>query len=409
MSDILEGIRVVEVATFVAAPWAGAILADLGADVVHLEHAEQGDPLRGMSANYGITPAPDKLTPDAFDVFWELENRNKRDLGIRLNHPKSRDVVQRLVQRADVFLSNLLPPRKTALGLDYETLSSLNPHLIYASMTGYGSRGPLRERPAFDHTAFWAQTGLMHALVEGRGELPWLRFGTGDHVAGAILAGAIGMALYHRERTGRGQHIDLSLFHTGLVAMAGELELQWAYGSVPLRGSRQCPRNPLANYYQASDGKWLLINMARSQDYWPILCQAIGHPELRDDPRFADAEARGVNSAELVQFLDGLFGSRTSEAWGKTLDEYGIPWAPIQTAADVGQDPQLHANEFCYHVDHPTAGPLPVVKPPFLFSETPPTYRRPAPNLGQDTDAILQELGYSADAIVAMRQEGAVR
>lgn len=408
MTGVLEGVRVVDATSYAAASWAGAILADLGADVIHVEHTDQGDPLRGVIRGLGITPAPGKPTPADFDVLWELENRNKRSLAIRLSHPQGQDVVHRLVRTADIFLTNILPPKRGELGVTYEALASVNPRLIYGSLTGYGSRGPLSGRPAFDHTAFWARSGLMYALVEGKGELPWLRLATGDHMAGAILAGALGLALLHRERTGRGQQVEVSLFHVGLVAMMGDIESVWAYGSCPARGTRKHPRNPLANYYQGADGKWFLINMARSQESWPAFCKALGRPEFQDDPRFAHPGARFANGEVLVETLDRIFATRSRDEWGEIFDEHGLAWAPIYTPEEAAHDPQLLANDLCYPVNHPSAGPLPILKPPFLFSETPSKHHSPAPSLGQDTDAVLREAGYGPDDITALRRQRVV-
>lgn len=405
---MLKGLRIVDATSCAAASWAGAILADLGAEVVHLEHVDDGDPLRGVISGLGIFPAPGKRTPAQFDVLWEFENRNKRSLAIRLGHPRGQEVVHRLVRGADVFLTSILPSKRRGLGVDYETLAALNPRLIYGSLTGYGSYGQPSSRPAFDHTAFWARSGLMYALAEGRGELPWLRLATGDHTAGAILAGAIGFGLFHRERTGRGQSVEVSLFHVGLVAMAGDLESVWAYGACPARGPREHPRNPLANYYRASDGKWFLINMARSQEYWPSFCRALGQEELREDPRFDHAEGRSVHSKELVGRLDSIFATRPRHEWGEIFDAHDVVWAPVQTPEEASRDPQLPANELCYQVSHPVAGALPVLKPPFLFGKTPSRYHRAAPGLGQDTDEVLQEMSYDAQAIAALRKEGVV-
>ncbi|MBI4307692.1 MAG: CoA transferase [Chloroflexi bacterium] len=408
MSNLLEGLRVIEATSYAAASWAGAILADLGAEVIHLEHTDHGDPLRGVIGGLGITPAPGKLTPQAFDVLWEFENRNKRSLSLRLSHPQGQEVVHRLVRTADVFLTNILPSKRAELGVDYATLAALSPRLIYASLTGYGDRGPLRDRTAFDHTAFWARSGLMHALVEGRGDLPWLRLATGDHMAGAILAGAIGFALFHRERTGQGQQVEVSLYHVGLAAMAIDLETVWAYGAYMPQGPREHPRDPLYNYYRCADQKWLLVSMARSQAYWPAFCRALGRPQLQDDPRFAHPEGRTANSKVLVELLDHIFATRPRDEWGRIFDEHDVVWAPVQTPEEAAQDPQLFANELCYQVRHPAAGALPVLKPPFLFSETPSRYHRAAPGLGQDTDAILQEIGYGPEEVAMLRQQGMV-
>ena len=409
MAGLLEGIRVIDVSSYVAAPAGAAILADLGADVIHVEPLN-GDPFRSLTILHGLGGAPGRPTTEQINAGWELDNRNKRSIAVGLNSATGRDVVYDLIRSGDVFITNLLPERRTALKLEYEDLRAINPRLVYASLTGYGPNSEERNRRAFDHTAFWARAGTMESLSEGSPEKPYQRSGMGDQTAGMALAGAIGLALFARERTGQGERIDISLFRTGLWVLGQEIQRQLTYGATVLHGPRTKPVNPMTNYYQAADGKWLMIHMAFTERFWPRLCETVGRPELIEDSRFRTHADRAANAEELVKVLDEIFASATREEWGRRLDALGVVWSPIQTLAEVEADPLLERESILYETVHPTTGqPYQVLGLPFTFQQHPAELRSVAPKLGEHTDAVLAELGYDAARIAELRGEGVVK
>ena len=409
MAGLLEGIRVIDVSSYVAAPSGAAILGDLGADVIHVEPLG-GDPFRSLTIFHGLEPQPDRLTPEQINSGWELDNRNKRSLVVGLNSNAGRQIVYDLIRSGDVFITNLLPERLAALKLEYEDLRALNPRLIYASLTGFGPNNEERNRRAFDHTAFWARAGLMESLSEGASEKPYLRAGMGDQAAGMALAGAIGLALFSRERTGQGDRVDLSLFRTGLWVMGQEIQRQLTYGATVLHGPRTKPVNPMTNYYLARDGKWLMIHMSFTERFWPRLCETIGRAELIEDPRFRTHADRAANAEELVQVLDEIFATASREEWGRRLDALGVVWSPIQTLAEVEADPLLEREPILYETVHPATGrPFQILGLPYSFERHPAELRRVAPGLGEHTDTILAELGYDPARVAELRGEGVIK
>lgn len=409
MAGLLEGIRVVDVSSYVAAPAGAAILADLGADVIHVE-ALGGDPFRSLTIFTGLQPAPGRATPEQINSGFELDNRNKRSIAVALGTAAGREIVADLVRSADVFVTNVLPERLTALKLDYNDLRPLNPRLIYAALSGYGVKNEEKDRRAFDHTAFWARAGLMETISEGAEEKPYLRAGMGDQTAGMALAGAVGLALFSREKTGEGQRVDLSLFRTGLWVMGQEIQRQLTYGATVPHGPRVEPVNPMTNYYRAGDGKWLMIHMSFTEKFWPRLCETIGRPDLIGDERFATHSARAAHNRELVRELDQAFAAASRSEWGRRLDDLGVVWSPIQTLEEVEQDPLLEQESLVFETTHPATGqPYRVLKNPYVFEKYPVQFRSLAPRLGEHTDEVLGQIGYSVDKIAALRQEGVVR
>lgn len=402
MAGPLQGVQVIELAQWVAAPGACAILADWGAEVVKVE-PPAGDALRGFMALAASLSAP-----TSFNYFWEHDNRNKKSLVVDLKHPRGREIIYRLVGKADVLVSNLLPSRLRGFGLEYEALSQLNPRLVWANLTGYGRAGPEGERKGFDYAAFWARAGIMGMLGEPEG-LPYpQRPGLGDHMASMLLAGAIAAALFNREHTGQGQAVDVSLFNTGVWAMAMDISGVLITGQEPPKVSRRQAGNPLFNYYRTSDGRWLQLAMIQSDVYWPAFCRALSREDWQEDPRFRSHALRRENSAQLIALLDGVFATRPLKGWGERLDGEGLIWAPAQTLLEVTQDPQAQAAGFFTPVSHPTAGEIRLVRSPAKFSATPASIHHPAPELGQHTEEVLLEAGYSWEDIASLKEAGVI-
>jgi len=397
MSGPLEGIRVVEIASFVAAPAAGTLLADLGADVIKVEVPE-GELMRGSTPHHsGYTGSP---FPES--AHFQMDNRGKRSLALDLVHPPALEALRRLIGTADIVLTNLLPARQRRFGVDAATLRAQRPELIYASLSGYGSQGPDCERPAFDYAAYWARTGFMDLLRDEGSDPSWQRGGIGDHAAGLALTTGILAALRTRDATGAGQVVEVSLMHTGFYVLGNDVAPALVTGQQPRRHDRKRPRNPLWNQYPTSDERWLFLVMIDSERYWPALCEALDRRDLVDDTRFNGARPRFRNAVELVEILDAAFRARTLAEWEKHLGSFPLIWAPVRTVAEAIQDPQARAAGMFSQVDHPTAGRFESVAPPVRLSAHPMPGNRPAPALGANNEEILKELGLGADEISAV-------
>src|SRR5262245_25539712 len=286
----LKGIKVVEMGIWVAGPAAAAVLGDWGAEVIKIENPAGGDPVRALAA-LGM-PATLPVNPSV-----ELDNRNKRSVAVNVQTPAGLEVMRRLLRAADVFVTNLRAAALARARLSYDDVRQENPRIIYAALSGYGSRGPEKDRAAFDYAAFWARAGAMASLGEPDGPPPSQRPAMGDHPAGLSLAGAVSAALYHRERSGEGQEIHLSLFHAGMWMMATDVQTCLLTGLAPAPMGRAVP-NPLWNHYKAKDEKWFHLVMLQADRYWPQFCQAIARPELTNDERFATIGIRTRHSLE---------------------------------------------------------------------------------------------------------------
>jgi crotonobetainyl-CoA:carnitine CoA-transferase CaiB-like acyl-CoA transferase len=397
----LSGIKVVEMGIFVAGPATAAVLGDWGADVVKIENPAGGDPIRALMA-LGLVPVEPEINP-----ALELDNRNKRSITIDVQKPEGRELVLRLIRDADVFVSNLRQDALKRAGLSYDDMETVNPRIIYACVSGYGTRGPDMNRAAFDYAAFWARSGAMASLGEPGDPPPTQRPAMGDHPAGLALAGAVSAALYHREKTGRGQEIHLSLFQSGLWMMASDIQIALLLGVGYVPTGRLVP-NPLWNHYQAKDGKWFHLVMLQADRYWPKFCPAIGHPELLNDERYAGIRKRAENAASLIELLDRVFAEKTREEWAKVFDEHEFIWAPVQSVLEASCDAQALALGAFEKVQHRTGQEIRLVKSPVEFGATPATIRRTAPELGEHTEEVLLELGYPWEEISSLRDRGVI-
>jgi crotonobetainyl-CoA:carnitine CoA-transferase CaiB-like acyl-CoA transferase len=399
MEGPLAGVRVLELGIWVAVPSAAAVLADWGARVVKIEPPD-GDPLRGLAAT-GLVP----YQPDVNPAF-QLDNRGKRSIVLDLRAPGGRDVAHALVRQSDVFVSNLRRQKLVALGMGFEMLRALNPRLVYATLTGYGVDGPERDRAAFDYAAFWARAGIMASLGEPEGPPPTQRPGMGDHMTGLGMAGAIAAALLARERTGEGQEIRMSLFQAGMWMLASDIQAAITTGYCHTPGGRAAAPNPLFNFYRTKDERWLHLIMLQPDRHWPAFCGAIGRPDLTTDARFADALVRFRHAHELIAILDPLFATRTFAEWAAVLDESGCFWGAVQSVADVVSDPQAEAIGAFAETRLPDGRPLRVVRSPVAFGATPAEVVGPAPELGQHTEEVLLEAGYTWEDIARLKAAG---
>jgi len=398
---ILRGLRVVELAVWVARPGAGGVLADWGAEVVKIEPPE-GDPCRSLFMALAGLREP-KSPP------FDLDNRGKRSVVLDTRDPEARRLARRLVVGADVFVTNLRPDALEKLGLDWESLAPECPRLVYGSVTGYGLRGPERDRAAYDVGAFWARTGAEHIMFPPGVEPHGIRGGFGDHVTALALVSGIMAALYQRERTGRGQRVATSLLRTGLYCVGWDTGIRLRFGTVAPSLPRGEALNPVLNQYRCSQGRWFWLLGLEAERHWPKLARAVERPELTADPRFASARERRKNAHALVELLDAIFATRTLAEWSRRFDEVDLWWAPVQNQDEVVADPQVQAMDGIVSVPEAGGeGRFQAVATPLEFSAAAVGPQGPPPRLGEHTDAVLAELGLSAEEIRALRERGAL-
>ena len=399
MPGPLEGIRVVEMGVWVAGPSCAAILCDWGAEVIKLE-PPTGDPFRGLFAS--ALGAPGALNPP-----FEVDNRGKRSVAVNLEHDTGRDIARKLIDRADVFVTNMRPRVLDQFGLNYATLSKANPKLVYCQITGYGADGPNRDRAAYDIGAFWARSGIAATLVPKGAPLPQQRGGMGDHMTGMGAVGAVCAALLARERTGKGQRVAVSLLRVGTYMMSWDVMLALRL-NIPVKAyDREHAVNPIINCFRTKDGRWFWLLLLQADRHWPDLCRAVGREDLMRDDRFADIAVRREHAPELVEELDAAFATKTLAEWGKVLDRENVWWAPVNTVNDVIADEVAHEAGVFRDVEGPD-GPVPFVATPADFSAAEAGPRGLSPELGQHTEEVLLELGYDWDAIIALKEQGAI-
>ncbi len=405
MASGLQGIKVVETASVIAGPMAGRLLADWGADVIHIDL-----PVRRARAQVRQSPsdgamlAGSKAIVSDIDYGAQNHNRNKRGMTLDLSHERGQEIIYKLLEKADVFLSNFRQRELVKFKLEYDTLSQLNPGLIYANLTGYGRKGPDREKPAYEPTAYFCRTGIFHVTP-----MPATQpIGFGDYITGLTLAYGILTALLIRERTGIGQEVDASLFNSGVFAISWDIAGALVTGKDRQPGERKDVTQALNNSYQTKDGRWLRVAVNQPDIYWSRFCKAVERENLEHDPRFASSQAMIENHEALFHVLEEVFLTRTLEEWKPRLTEAGLPWDPVQTLPEVINDPQARANDLFVPLDHPTYGRLEVVSNPIKLSKTPETIRMPAPELDQDTEEVLSELGYTGQDIEQLREQGVI-
>jgi len=396
---MLEGIRVVEMATYIAAPSAGGMLADWGADVIKIE-AREGDPIRHFFANIGTEL-------DGNPVF-DLDNRGKRSVALDFSTQEGADAVHKMLANADVFLTNLRPGSLKRAGLDWDILHKHYPKLIFASVTGYGIEGPEADRPGFDIAAFWARAGV-GSLFAPKGEDPvQLRTAFGDHVTGQATAAGICAALVERGKTGKGRLVETSLLRTGIYSLGCDMAIQLKFGRVASTKRREESINPVNNFFKSRDGFWLCLVPRQSSKDWPEICKALGHEEWLVDPKFENSKTRRANGPELVGLMDEAFAQHTLEEWHTKLDEAHLVWAPVQTPAQVASDPQAEAaGAFVNTPDH-NGGTFRAPATPVRFHGADDGPKGPSPLVGQHTDEVLLEAGFSTDEISDLRSKAVV-
>ena len=402
MKGPLADITVIEVDNYMAAPSAGAILADLGARVVKVEPLT-GDPMRGIGR-----PAKVEGPLKGYDFGFDVDNRGKLSIAVALDTEDGAAVVQRLVAGAQVFMCNLMPQRQRRFGLDPETLMAANPSLVHATLTGYGTNGPDATRPGYDVTAFFARSGLYDAMREGDdGEVPMARPAQGDHTAGLALFGAIVAALRVAERTGEGQVVETSLYESAIWSQATDFGTTAVDRAPVRRRSRHQQLTPAANRYPCGDGKWIVLNTL-GPNAFEKLARALEQPEWLEDPRFKEPKGRYEHMAELVDAIDAILARKSRDEWGAIFDREGLVWGPVLSLDEVAVDPQAEAIGMFPEIEHPSLGRYRTVRVPMRFARAEVKPRGPAPGVGQHTREVLAAGGYTDEEVDRLFENGVV-
>jgi crotonobetainyl-CoA:carnitine CoA-transferase CaiB-like acyl-CoA transferase len=405
MLGVLDGVRVIELATWGFIPAAGVALADWGAEVIKVENPLHGDPMRGL-VSAALTPPGQRPVSYMFQTF----SRNKSSVGIDLSNETGRDALYRLVASADVFLTNYLAPVRRKLRVDVDDLARVNPNLVYARGSGLGPRGGEADTGGFDLASYWSRGGVAYVSTPADAEFPPPMPGAafGDLQSGLYAAGGVAGALFARERTGAAQVVDISLLGAAVWGTAPHIAASSLFDidAMP-RSDHQSAHNPIANTYRTSDGRFVALVMLESDRFWGPLVELVGRPDLAADSRFVDAAARNANSKACIAELDAIFAARTADEWRDVLGRQRGVWAIVQSPRETRCDAQVVANGYVESMDLDGDASLTVAMPPVQFNGDQPT-PRPAPELGADTDRVLLELGYDWDQLVEMKVAGAI-
>ena len=400
---MLEGLKVIEMATYVAAPAAGAMLRDWGADVTKIEPLN-GCPMRrffeGMKSNVPIEGNP----------IFTLDNRGKKGITINTSDQKGADIVRKMINDADVFLTNVRPQSLESAKLDHKTLMKINPRLIYCSLTGYGLEGGEKNKPGFDIAAYWSRSGMAH-LTQRKGEEPLpIRTASGDHITAISTVSGILAALYERGNTGVGKLVETSLVRTGIYSIGSDMALQLKFGRVPSTKNRDQQINPLFNFFKTKDDRWICLSPRAGGDYdMPKVVRAIGKEEWLNNDKFNSNQARRENASEFIKEMDKAFSNHTLSEWGNKLDAEDLVWSPVQNLKEVSMDSQAIASgAFSEVEDQDCSESYKTVSSPVRFHNSDDGPKGPAPKLGQDNFKVLNELGIGNNEINSLIDEGVV-
>jgi crotonobetainyl-CoA:carnitine CoA-transferase CaiB-like acyl-CoA transferase len=396
---LFDGLKVLDCASFIAAPATATVLSDFGADVIKLEPPEAGDPYRNLSTLPGYPVSN-------HNYAWMLDARNKKSLAVDLAKPEGQAILRRLVTQSDIFITNYPFPVRRRLEIAYENLAPLNERLIYASFTGYGETGDEVNKPGFDSNAWWGRSGLMDMVRPDVTGAPARSVpGMGDHASAMSLLSGILMALYRRDRTGKGGKVSSSLVANGVWSNACFAQASLCGADVKIRPSRDQAVNALANHYQCKDGRWLILSLLNEERQWPVLAKCLGVADLVADPRFAEKKSRHINAQALIGLFDKAFASRTLSEWRRILDEAGLIFGVVATVNEIPNDKQmLDAGVLVPFADDTM---LTVNSPVWLEGEDKVRPRHP-PGLGQHTDEVLRAAGYDKVEIERLRASNVV-
>lgn len=396
---IFEGLKVLDCASFIAAPAAATILSDFGATVIKIEPPGGGDPFRRLPELPGNPRS-------VHNYAWILEARNKRSLALDLATAEGQAVLRRLLIETDVFITNFPPAVRRRLGITYEDLGPSNPRLIYASLSGYGEIGTEASKPGFDSNAWWARSGLMDVVRSEAGATPARSVpGMGDHPSAVALYAAIVTALYRREHTAKGGQVATSLMANGVWSNGYFIQASLCGANVEPRPRREHAFSALSNHYQCRDGRWLILSLLNEDRQWPILVGCLDRSDLLDDPLFATRPARHANARALIAILDEVFATRDLGAWRAILDAAGLIFGVVATVDDIAGDEQMRVNDVVVEFENDAM--LTINSPLWVEGADKVRPRRP-PALGEHSDEILRAAGYDDAAIRELRVNGIV-
>ena len=400
---MLEGLKVIEMATYVAAPAAGAMLRDWGAEVIKVEPLN-GCPMRrffeGMKSNIPIEGNP----------IFTLDNRGKKGISINTSDEKGADIVRELIKDADIFLTNVRPQSLESAKLDHESLLKVNPKLIYCSLTGYGLEGEEKNRPGFDVAAYWSRSGMAH-LTQRKGEEPLpIRTASGDHITAISTVSGILAAVYERTKTGKGKVVETSLLRTGIYSLSSDMALQLKFGRVPSTKKRDEQINPIFNFFKTKDDRWICLSPRAGGDYdLPKVVRALGKEEWLKNEKFNTNQARRENAKEFIDEMDKAFSQYTMSEWGEKLDEQDLIWSPVQNLKEVSKDKQaIDSGAFSEVEDQDCEENYTTVSSPVRFHNSNDGPKGPAPKLGQDNFEVLKSIGINEDQINELIDRGIV-
>jgi crotonobetainyl-CoA:carnitine CoA-transferase CaiB-like acyl-CoA transferase len=402
VSDYLfSGLKVIDCATVIAAPAAAMMLADYGADVIKIEQPGEGDMLR-MLGDIPTTPYADS------DWFWQLDGRNKRGVALDLKQPAGMEILRKLVAGCDVFITNQPYSVRESLGITYEDLKPLNPGMIYASLTAYGEKGPERKRKGFDQLAYWARSGLMELMREP-GTRPTQGLpGMGDHPTGVALYAGIVTALLNRERSGEGSLVETSLLANGLWSAAGIAQGAMADGDMPLYRSLNESPPAMMLPYQTLDGRWLQFNMIRNEDLQSLLFVALEVPEILADARFSSQELMFENRELLGLELQNIIEQQTAKHWLTIFDAFDLPVNLVALVEESKTDPQVLQNQMVVAPEDDRIKTPLIIEHPIQISNVPKVGPICAPALGEHTNEVLADLGYTVEQVTRLRESGVI-
>lgn len=397
----LEGIRVVEVASWLAAPCCASLLSDLGASVIKVE-PPGGETYRRL---FDVMMGED----NAVHPSYQFDNRGKRGVCVNLEEAAGVDLVHKLISDADIFITNLTQERIERYRLTDQDIHAITPSAIYAVLSGFGTHGPDAHRQAFDQTAFWARSGAMSVFGD-RDDGPLIsRGGYGDRTTGLNLLAAILAALRVRDQTGEGQRVEVTLQRTGIWALASDVNSALFSREQPEKTSQKAPGNPIWNHYRTADDRWLALVMPMAMPYWPKFCEMIGKPEWITDERFREPLGLAAHAPEIVPELNTMFAAQDLDHWRARLDAAGLIWEPVAELPEVVEDPALRDSDAFAMVIHPRAGAMEIVGTPFEIRDADVAVRGPAPDAGEHTREVFAEAGIPADQIDALLAAGIIQ
>ncbi len=394
--NIFSGLKVVDLASFIAGPGAAVILSDFGADVIKVE------PPKGELWRIANRIPPQPLAKDAYP--WHLNNRNKRGIALDLKSPDAGKILERLVKWADVLIVNTPHPARKKLKLTHEDVAPWNPRLIYADVTGYGDHGPDADLPGFDITAYWSRSGLLSLTRDAGAPPTWPFAGTGDHPTAVSLFSAIVMGLYRRERTGQGSYVSTSLLAGGVWSAGVAIQAALCGAKFSPQHDRKNPANAAMNVYQSSDSIWFLLLV--TPDKLAALATTIGRADLLKDPRFAEPAKLATNMSQLAAILDETFSTQPMAHWQDALDQVHIPYGLVRDPADVIRDPQLQANNIVVPLEGAGDNLKLTISSPMNVHGITKVPATRAPEIGEHNDEVLKELGFDTNEIERLHANG---